>query len=204
MYWFNNIFFNPLSQELQQYGKDYDHHMLIDFSEYTEGEVDKLMELLDKYVANKAEGDVKYLVCDKATAAKASLFRFVMAIAFRVYHTGKGLQGLSVDYALPKNRTTMPILPEDQYPIKKRCSYAHFGCNVYHEDYVFGPEVDVEEAKHAIKHAIEEQGGKLPAEHGHGTEYPAPAATKQRWMNMDPLNVMNPGVGHTAYTKNYA
>ena len=43
---------------------------------------------------------------------------------------------------------------------------------------MFGPEVDVEAAKHDIKHAIEEQGGRLPAEHGHGTEYYAPADTQ--------------------------
>jgi D-lactate dehydrogenase len=204
MYWLNSFFFNPLPAELQQRGKDYGHHMLMDFSEYNEGEVDALMGLLDQFVASKPEGDVKYMVCEGQVAAKVTLFRFVMAIAFRVFHTGKRLQGLSVDYALPKNFTTLPTLPTDKYPIIKRCAYAHFGCNVYHEDYIFGPDVDVEEAKHAIKHAIEEQGGKLPAEHGHGTEYPAPLNTKQRWMNMDPLNVMNPGVGHTAWTKNYA
>ena len=30
--------------------------------------------------------------------------------------------------------------------------------------------------------AIEAVGGKLPAEHGHGTEYHAPMETQQRWM----------------------
>jgi len=41
----------------------------------------------------------------------------------------------------------------------------------------------------------EECGGKLPAEHGHGTEYVAPRETQERWKKMDPLNVLNPGVG---------
>jgi FAD/FMN-containing dehydrogenase len=36
---------------------------------------------------------------------------------------------------------------------------------------------------------------KLPAEHGHGTEYVAPPETQKRWKNMDPLNILNPGVG---------
>lgn len=42
---------------------------------------------------------------------------------------------------------------------------------------------------------IQERHGKLPAEHGHGTEYTAPAETQWRWKEMDPTNTMNPGVG---------
>ncbi len=30
---------------------------------------------------------------------------------------------------------------------------------------------------------------------GHGIEYLAPVATQKRWMDMDPLNVLNPGIG---------
>uniref|UniRef100_A0A7S2DUI9 FAD-binding PCMH-type domain-containing protein n=1 Tax=Alexandrium andersonii TaxID=327968 RepID=A0A7S2DUI9_9DINO len=204
MWWFNNIFPSSLPKALRDLGDEFDHHMLIDFAEYSQGEVDALQALLDKFVASKPEGHVKYHVCSDAhTQTRANLFRFVMAIAFRVYCTGTGMQGLSIDYALPKNFTEYPDLPK-QYKIAKRCVYSHFGCNVYHEDFVFGPEVDVETAKHAIKHAIEDAGGKLPAEHGHGTEYHAPLSTQQRWMSMDPLNVMNPGVGGTAYNKGYA
>uniref|UniRef100_A0A7S4T4W3 FAD-binding PCMH-type domain-containing protein n=1 Tax=Alexandrium monilatum TaxID=311494 RepID=A0A7S4T4W3_9DINO len=204
MWWFNNLFPASLPKALRDLGDEFDHHMLIDFAEYSQGEVDALQALLDKFVASKPEGHVKYHVCgDPHTQTRANLFRFVMAIAFRVYCTGKGMQGLSIDYAMPKNFSEYPTLP-GQYPIAKRCVYSHFGCNVYHEDLVFGPDVDVEEAKHVIKHAIEDVGGKLPAEHGHGTEYHAPATTQKRWMNMDPLNVMNPGVGGTAYNRNYA
>eukprot|EP00403_Amphidinium_massartii_P010432 CAMPEP_0178422988 /NCGR_PEP_ID=MMETSP0689_2-20121128/27459_1 /TAXON_ID=160604 /ORGANISM="Amphidinium massartii, Strain CS-259" /LENGTH=660 /DNA_ID=CAMNT_0020044573 /DNA_START=67 /DNA_END=2049 /DNA_ORIENTATION=- len=204
MWWFNNLMPRPLPKTLDQMGQDYDHHLLIDFSEYSPGEVAALHKLLDNFVSSVPDGDVKYHMCEDASSkARANLFRFVMAIAFRVYTTGKGMQGLSVDYAWPKNGKDLPVLP-DKYPIAKRCVYSHFGCNVYHEDFVFGPEVNVEEAKHAIKHAIEEQGGRLPAEHGHGTEYHAPPATQKRWMRMDPLNVMNPGVGGTPYSRKYA
>ena len=38
--------------------------------------------------------------------------------------------------------------------------------------------------------AIERVGGKLPAEHGHGTEYAAPADMQQRWQLSDPTNTM--------------
>jgi D-lactate dehydrogenase len=74
--------------------------------------------------------------------------------------------------------------------------YSHFGCNVVHEDLAFGLEVDTEMVKMALKKTIElECGGKLPAEHGHGTEYNAPPETQERWKKIDPLNMMNPGLG---------
>ena len=128
-------------------------------------------------------------------------------------------------------------------------SYSHFGCNVFHEDIAFRPGVDAHAAKIELKHAVERMGGKLPAEHGHGTEYDAPretqrrwqvsltsvghmpthtrarahtrthgnkrrlaqslspsltrAPTMRRWQAMDPLNVMNPGVGGLSPERRY-
>ena len=64
-------------------------------------------------------------------------------------------------------------------------------------------DVDVKDAKKRIKKLIEDAGGKLPAEHGHGTEYEAPASTKERWKKIDPTNSMNPGVGHSSSLKGY-
>jgi D-lactate dehydrogenase len=73
--------------------------------------------------------------------------------------------------------------------------YSHFGCNVVHEDIAFSLGVDTHKEKMTLKHIVELHGGKLPAEHGHGTEYVAPPVTQQRWMAMDALNVLNPGIG---------
>lgn len=44
---------------------------------------------------------------------------------------------------------------------------------------------------------------QLPAEHGHGTEYKAPSNTQNRWKRMDPLNVLNPGIGGTSANYKY-
>jgi FAD/FMN-containing dehydrogenase len=66
---------------------------------------------------------------------------------------------------------------------------------VVHEDLAYNIGVDIDEAKHIFKDVIEyECLGKLPAEHGHGTEYIAPPTTQQRWKRMDPLNIFNPGI----------
>mmetsp|Transcript_95001 Transcript_95001/g.198543 ORF Transcript_95001/g.198543 Transcript_95001/m.198543 type:complete len:669 (+) Transcript_95001:107-2113(+) len=204
LWWFNNIIPHPLTPELRSLGTEFEHHLLMELSEYSPGEVDRLRGALDEFVATRPAGSIKYEVLEGKPANRANLWRFVVAPAFRTYCIGVGLPGLSIDYALPKNFREYPTLPEEQYPINKRWVYSHFGCNVYHEDLVFEPQVDVEHAKHDIKHAVEGTGGRLPAEHGHGTEYKAPKAMQDRWKKSDPLNVMNPGVGGTSSYKDYA
>ena len=101
----------------------------------------------------------------------------------------------SVDYALCKNGGMPPPFSKDAVKPLKRMRYSHFGCNVVHEDIAYALGVDTHEEKMSFKKSVETEGGKLPAEHGHGTEYHAPKDTEARWMRMDPLNVMNPGVG---------
>ena len=133
-------------------------------------------------------------------------FRFAVAPAFGTYCNGRNEQGLSLDYALPKDQTGAPILPPataDSPAPLKRLRYGHFGCNVVHEDLAYPLGADVHAAKMAIKKVIEAGGGKLPAEHGHGTEYKAPTETRARWEKMDPTNSLNPGVGGLSYDLNY-
>lgn len=204
LYWFNGIIPRPLPPPIRELVQDYEHHVLMEFGEYSDGEVHRLREALDKFVDSRPHGTVKVHVCQGWEQERAMLFRFVVAPAFRTFCIGKGLQGLSIDYALPKIGTEYPPMPEKEYPLLSRWVYGHFGCNVYHEDLVYDTDIDVEAAKHVIKHSIEGTGGKLPAEHGHGTEYKAPTATQARWMKMDPLNIMNPGVGGTSSFKGYA
>mmetsp|Transcript_35620 Transcript_35620/g.60181 ORF Transcript_35620/g.60181 Transcript_35620/m.60181 type:complete len:120 (-) Transcript_35620:98-457(-) len=102
----------------------------------------------------------------------------------------------------PSGLRMRDVLPSGVTPVA-RCVYGHFGCNVVHEDLLFAPGVDVHECKRRIKAAVEAQGGKLPAEHGHGTEYEAPPETQARWMRLDPTNALNPGVGGTKIGPNY-
>jgi len=203
LWWFNGIVPRPLPTQLEALTQEFTHHCLTEFADYSEGESDRLMAELEKFIAKQPKGSIKYQICEGADAQRAVLFRFVVAPAFRTFAIGKGLQGLSIDYALPKNYTQYPPLPEKEYPIENRWMYSHFGCNVFHEDLTFLPKVDVEVGRFEIKHAVDHVGGKLPAEHGHGTEYPAPKDMQQRWMETDPLNVMNPGVGGTSCFKEY-
>lgn len=203
LFWFNSIFPQPLPQVLQDFGRAYDHHLLVEFGEYSDGEIDRLQSALESLVASRPEGHVRFHFCQGLEREQAINWRFVIAPAFRTFCVGNDLQGLSIDYALPKSFVEYPALPESQHPVMHRWVYSHFGCNVYHEDLSFNPKVDVNVAKYDVKDAIEGVGGKLPAEHGHGTEYKAPKTIQERWKRIDPLNIMNPGVGGTSYNRRY-
>ena len=143
--------------------------------------------------------------CDPASeeAAAVGIFRFAAAPAFRTWCVGRGLEGCSVDYALPKAEDHEPTLEpvgaasstdggrnrrEDHSRSAGigggsgevavlRMRYSHFGCNVVHEDVAFRPGVDAQGAKMALKRAVEGMRGKLPAEHGHGMECVASSAS---------------------------
>jgi D-lactate dehydrogenase len=166
-----------------------------------------------------------------ADVTALNAFRFVAALAFKVsfivlafilvtvfrimtnaqtrlqiiktYVVGEDLQGISVDYGLPKNYERVPPLDDSAVKPVKRMRYSHFGCNVIHEDIAYALGVDTHKEHMAFKRSVEVEGGKLPAEHGHGTEYRAPQDTQKRWMKMDPLNVMNPGIGGLSYLPKY-
>ena len=193
-YYANNFLPAILPKQIMEMGKARDHHIATTVGDYN-GSLDRFEERLAKF-REEYEGKIDVHECSTASEKNGvTAFRFIAAPAFKTYCVGTGLQGFSVDYALPKNYSTSPELPGSNQPIK-RMRYSHFGCNVIHEDLAYAQGVDTHAAKMELKHVVDEVcNGRLPAEHGHGTEYKAPTDTKKRWMRMDPLNVLNPGVG---------
>jgi len=202
LYTLNGFMPAILPSRLMDAGKDMDHHVAMTIGEFGDGTLDRTLVRMEKFVKVRGEDKVKVFECSGKSEEKSLMaFRFVAAAAFRTWCVGNGTQGISIDYALPKNGGSVPALSRDQddksepLPVK-RMRYSHFGCNVVHEDLAYEAGVDVHSAKMALKKSVEYRyNGKLPAEHGHGTEYEAPNATQKRWKKMDPLNVLNPGVG---------
>lgn len=202
LWWSNSLFPESLPAPMMELGRAYDHHVIVELAEIRDGELAELEKKMEDFLSARQDS-AKYHVCrDAHEVLRATLFRFCVQPSLVAYAVGMGLQAVTIDYAMPKNHPTFFELPSE-FPVVKRCLCAHFGCNVYHESLIFGPEVDVRAAKHSIKHAIEHSGGRLPAEHGHGTDYDAPVETKERWMRMDPTNSMNPGVGGTSSLRRY-
>lgn len=206
LYTVNNIFPSVLPKEVLKTGVSMDHHVAMTVGDFEDGGMDRLLGRLNAFQEKHGKDKVVIHECSQPSeVASLNAHRFVAAPCFRTWCVGNNAQGFSVDYALPKNAGTAPALGGADATPLKRMRYSHFGCNVVHEDLAFGPNVDLEEAKHALKATVEKDyGGKLPAEHGHGTEYHAPPATQKRWKSMDPTNVLNPGVGGLSTRRDYA
>lgn len=204
---FNNWVPEAIPGKFMTAGREWDHHCLVAAGEFGDDTLVRFMDRMnafvkkhnDRLVADEKDvgGKIVSIVEAESTSEMTALnaFRFVAALAFKTYVVGEDIQGISVDYALPKNGgLAPPLAPSAATPVR-RMRYSHFGCNVVHEDIAYELGVDTHKEKMSFKHIVEEEGGKLPAEHGHGTEYHAPESAQKRWMKMDPLNVCNPGVG---------
>jgi D-lactate dehydrogenase (quinone) len=198
----NPIFPSTLPTPIMEAGKKMDHHVAITIGEFGTGNMDRILDRLQSFASKNGRDKILIYECKSASEVLSmTAFRFVAAPAFRTWCVGEGVQGISVDYALPKNGGQTPQI--SSMPLK-RMRYSHFGCNVVHEDLAFPPDADAHAAKMELKMAVEHDcQGKLPAEHGHGTEYEAPPETKERWKHMDPLNIFNPGVGGLSYKEKY-
>mmetsp|Transcript_4244 Transcript_4244/g.9804 ORF Transcript_4244/g.9804 Transcript_4244/m.9804 type:complete len:635 (+) Transcript_4244:2-1906(+) len=204
LWYLNPIFPESLPKQLMQLGRAYDHHLIMEMTEFGGGELKRLESLLQDVLAGLPEGTAQSYVCNSGfESSRVMLFRFAVQPSIRTMAVGTGQQGLIIDYAMPKNFDKILELPTD-WGIEMRCLCSHFGCNVFHESLVLHKDVDAEAVKKKLKKFIEKSGGKLPAEHGHGTEYAAPLETTQRWRRIDPRNCMNPGVGQTSQTRHYA
>ncbi len=196
LYKVNDIMPRLLPPAINQMTTQYQHHVALTMGDWNQNELLHFQQRLQKFVKQNPNSVKVYTCQSKKEEEQLNAFRFVAAPSFRTWCIGTNTEGFSVDYALPHDCTSIPTLSSNQ----KRMRYTHFGCNVVHED-IAGPET----LKYKLKQIVEEEhNGKLPAEHGHGTEYMAPSSTQNRWKSMDPLNVMNPGIGGTSSKYKYA
>jgi D-lactate dehydrogenase (quinone) len=207
LYRVNNLAPCVLPSRMMDAGKKMDHHITMTIGDFGGDELNRILERMADF-EKRHNGKLNIIECENDREEMSLIaFRFVAAPAFRTWCVGENVQGISVDYALPKNCSLTPSIgtgQNDTVPLK-RMRYSHFGCNVVHEDLAFPLGIDVNEAKYALKKRVENDfGGKLPAEHGFGTEYIPPNGTKKRWQEMDPLNVMNPGIGGLSSKYKYA
>ncbi len=159
LYWFNAV--TPqrllLPAALMESGKQYDHHVIVQVDDYGDGGYARLMGRLEA-VANANASAMRVHVLSAPEAAMVKTFRFAAAPAFRTYCVGKGLIGISLDYALPLNYQQIPTLRSS--PSETRMRYSHFGCAVVHEDIAYRHlERDVHEEKLLLKSSVESLGG---------------------------------------------
>ncbi len=197
MYHFNWMFPNPLPVGVREAAQKYEHHLIVSNEDFG-GSKARLRARLEAYLQTHGDQCSVYTCRDSKEVRAVKTFRFAAAPAFQTFCFGSGLRGVSFDFALPKNYDREAALqPAGCGELAVKMMYAHFGCNVFHYDVAISGEDETAavKLKHGIVREVEALGGRLPAEHGHGTEYQAPPETVARWQAMDPLNLMNPGVG---------
>lgn len=110
-------------------GREFDNHVIVQIDDFGDGagSYDRLKRKLEAFAS--AGGDavrMHWLAPDEAALVRT--FRFACAPAFRTYCVGRGLDGISIDYALPLNYRVVP--PIAASPHEKRMRYSHFGCAV--------------------------------------------------------------------------
>ena len=63
--------------------------------------------------------------------------------------------------------------------------------------------VDARAVKKVILDELVARGAEYPAEHNVGHEYKARDALHQHYLDLDPTNSFNPGIGQTSKNKNW-
>ena len=197
MYHSNWLFPDPLPAGVRRAAGAREHHLIVSLEDF-DGSRERLRSRLDAYLEAHPGACAVYACQSPREVAQIKTFRFAAAPAFRTYCLGAGLQGVSFDYALPNNfGGAVALEPAGAGELVIKMMYAHYGCHVFHYDVARRSGGDPHDLKDRMVAAVEALGGRLPAEHGHGTEYHAPPETVARWKAMDPLNLLNPGVGKT-------
>ena len=123
LYTLNPLCPNALPPSVQSLVASHDHHLLINVGDYGNGEAERFRRRLAAFAALNPGTHAHTCTADETP--KVSYFRFAAAPAFRTWCVGRGLEGVSVDYALPKSECGAPPLDADTTALRMR--YSHFG-----------------------------------------------------------------------------
>lgn len=175
----------------------YEHHLIL---KVAGAGIEEARGVLDQLFPTS---DGAYFECTPPEARKAFLHRFAVAgaaLRYRNINAARVGEIIALDIALRRNdRSWLEQLPADiAEQIDTTLYYGHFFCHVFHQDYVLKPGVDPEELEHRMWAILDQRGAKYPAEHNVGHLYPAGPEQAEHFRKLDPLNCLNPGIGHTS------
>ncbi|RQU83604.1 D-lactate dehydrogenase [Burkholderia cenocepacia] len=198
----SRLFPSHLPARIKDYHRRYEHHLLLKVSAAGAAEA---RSFLEKFFS---DGDGGFFECTDDEGDKAFLHRFAAAGAanrYRAVHTREVENILALDIALPRNcKAWFETLPDDiQRPLILKLYYGHFLCHVFHQDYIVRKGVDPMSIEHKMWKILDSRGAEYPAEHNVGHLYFAKPALKRHYMDLDPCNCFNPGIGHTSKFANY-
>jgi len=197
------LFPQHLPERMNEFHRRYEHHLVLKVSAVSADETKTVLT----EAFQKADGS--FFVCDEQEASAAFLHRFAVAGAasrYRSIHSKKVEDIVALDIALPRNeRNWVEQLPaEIEQKLIKKLYYGHFFCHVFHQDYVVKRGQDCLEVEHAMWKMLDQRKAEYPAEHNVGHLYKANQALTSFYQCVDPTNTFNPGIGQTAFGKNWS
>lgn len=200
---FSYFFPSHLPVRIKDFHKRFEHHLLLKVSSKS---VEESRLFLKEYFAN---GSGDYFECTNEEGEKAFLHRFAAAGAanrYRALHTRSVQDIIALDIALPRNeRNWFEKLPQKiENSIIIKIYYGHFLCHVFHQDYIVKKGNDCLQIEHEMWKLLDIRGAEYPAEHNVGHLYYAKTTLRDHYMNLDPHNCFNPGIGHTSKLVNYS
>ena len=198
----SRIFPNHLPKQLKTYRDKYAHHLLVKMSGDGILGAQRFLESMFP----SAQGD--FFECTDEEGEKAFLHRFVAAgagVRYRAIHRREVEDMIALDVALRRNdRDWFETLPDHiAGPILHKLYYGHFFCNVFHQDYIVSKGHSTLELEHRMWKLLDARGAQFPAEHNVGHLYDAKQALINHYVNLDPSNCFNPGIGRTSKCRHW-
>ena len=202
MQFLSNFWPNHLPKRMENFRDLYEHHWVIEMSDEGIVEAEKYFSEIFK----NQDGD--YFICNQFESKKASLHRFVSASAIGRYHILNSKNHgdmMSLDIAFPRNeKNWFEKLPKEiDDLLEMKLYYGHLFCHVLHQNYIVKKGVDGEELKKKLLKIYDKRGAEYPAEHNVGHEYHAKPSLLNFYMQLDPTNRFNPGIGKTTKLKHW-
>jgi len=197
-----HLFPSHLPPRMKNWRDKYEHHLLLKMS--GDG-ISEAQQWLSGFFAS-AEGD--FFACTGEEGNKAFLHRFAAAgaaIRYQAVHADEVEDILALDIALRRNDNDWfeHLPPEIDSQLTHKLYYGHFFCHVFHQDYIVKKGVDTHALKEQMLELLRQRGAQYPAEHNVGHLYDASDDLKRFYLQNDPTNSMNPGIGKTSKRKNW-
>ena len=197
LYYLSRLFPEHLPKRLIDYRNQYEHYLILDMSD--EG-IEEARKYLEKEWSS-LDG-VGFFECNEDEQKSALMHRFAAAgaaIRYQTIHQRKTEEVLALDIALLGNDTEwMEKIPEEiKEDLDLSLYYGHFMCHVFHHDYILKKGTNIKAVKENLLKRLDQKSAKYPAEHNVGHMYKADESLQKHYLELDPTNTFNPGIGFT-------
>ena len=197
LYYLSRLFPEHLPKRLIDYRNQYEHYLILDMSD--EG-IKEARKYLEKEWSS-LDG-VGFFECNEDEQKSALMHRFAAAgaaIRYQTIHQRKTEEVLALDIALLGNDTEwMEKIPEEiKEDLDLSLYYGHFMCHVFHHDYILKKGTNIKAVKENLLKRLDQKSAKYPAEHNVGHMYKADESLQKHYLELDPTNTFNPGIGFT-------